>query len=225
MSSAPSDRNLLFGVLALQMDFLDRDALIAALHAWVLDKNRTLGEILVAQQILNPDERDALDVLVQKHLDRHRGDVEMSLADVAVPAPLRAELRSLADADLQVSVARLPTPSEQDGEPGLLPATVAEVKRMAGRRYQILRPHDKGGIGEVFVALDQELNRQVALKEIQERHAADEQSRGRFVREAEITGGLEHPGIVPVYGLGQLLPRGTRDAEDAHPCETSGQLG
>src|SRR5690242_4532563 len=95
-----------------------------------------------------------------------------------------------------------PTPSESDG-PGPLPATVVEVKRNAGLRYQILRPHDKGGIGEVFVALDQELNREVALKEIQERHATDEHSCGRFVREAEITGGLEHPGIVPVYGLGQ----------------------
>src|SRR5215467_10893128 len=97
---------------------------------------------------------------------------------------------------------RRPTPS-QPGEPDPLPATVAEVKKLAGHRYQILRPHDKGGIGEVFVALDQELNRQVALKEIQEQHASDPRNLGRFVREAEITGGLEHPGIVPVYGLGQ----------------------
>src|SRR5208282_2482809 len=44
--------------------------------------------------------------------------------------------------------------------------------------------------------------REVALKEIQERHADDPRSRARFLREAEITGGLEHPGIVPVYGLG-----------------------
>jgi tRNA A-37 threonylcarbamoyl transferase component Bud32/tetratricopeptide (TPR) repeat protein len=57
-------------------------------------------------------------------------------------------------------------------------------------------------LGEVFVAEDAELHRQVALKEIQERHAHDPASRGRFVLEAEITGGLEHPGIVPVYGLG-----------------------
>ena len=42
----------------------------------------------------------------------------------------------------------------------------------------------------------------MALKEIQDRHADDAGSRGRFVLEAEITGGLEHPGIVPVYGLG-----------------------
>src|SRR5204863_5363929 len=49
---------------------------------------------------------------------------------------------------------------------------------------------------------DAELNREVALKEIQERHADQAGSRARFVLEAEITGGLEHPGIVPVYGLG-----------------------
>ena len=69
-------------------------------------------------------------------------------------------------------------------------------------RYHILRPHARGGLGEVFVALDRELQREVALKEIQDRHADDLHSRARFVLEAEITGGLEHPGIVPVYGLG-----------------------
>ncbi len=73
----------------------------------------------------------------------------------------------------------------------------------AGVRYQVLRPHAKGGLGEVFVARDCELNREVALKEIQRQHADDPGSRSRFVLEAEITGGLEHPGIVPVYGLGQ----------------------
>jgi serine/threonine protein kinase len=43
----------------------------------------------------------------------------------------------------------------------------------------------------------------LALKEIQNRHADDPHRRTRFILEAEITGGLEHPGIVPVYGLGQ----------------------
>ena len=41
------------------------------------------------------------------------------------------------------------------------------------------------------------------LKLIQESQAADPQSRARFLLEAEITGGLEHPGIVPVYALGE----------------------
>ena len=74
---------------------------------------------------------------------------------------------------------------------------------LPGRRFRVLRPHAKGGIGEVFVAHDEELHRDVALKEIQGRYADDPESRSRFLVEAEITGGLEHPGIVPVYGLGQ----------------------
>ena len=53
------------------------------------------------------------------------------------------------------------------------------------------------------MARDQELNREVALKEIQSQFADHPDSRSRFLLEAEVTGGLEHPGIVPVYGLGQ----------------------
>ena len=70
------------------------------------------------------------------------------------------------------------------------------------QRFRILRPHAQGGLGAVFIALDAELNREVALKQILDRHADDPTSRTRFLIEAEITGGLEHPGIVPVYGLG-----------------------
>jgi serine/threonine-protein kinase len=69
-------------------------------------------------------------------------------------------------------------------------------------RFRILRLHAKGGLGAIFVARDTELNREVALKQILDGHADDQVSRARFVLEAEITGGLEHPGIVPVYGLG-----------------------
>jgi WD40 repeat protein/tRNA A-37 threonylcarbamoyl transferase component Bud32 len=189
-----ADRNLLFGILALQMDFIRRDALIAAMNAWVLDKDKPLGQILVNQQALRPDERDALDGLVAKHLARHQDDLAKSLAAVAVPMPLRDELRSLVDGDLQASLAHVADE---------LPSTVAYVPGPDGARYHVLRPHARGGLGEVFVALDQELHREVALKEIDAKHADDPNSRGRFVREAEITGGLEHPGVVPVYGLGR----------------------
>jgi eukaryotic-like serine/threonine-protein kinase len=73
----------------------------------------------------------------------------------------------------------------------------------SGLRFRIIRPHTRGGLGEVYLALDEELQRQVALKRIQEHHADDPESRERFLREAIVTGALEHPGIVPVYGLGE----------------------
>jgi tRNA A-37 threonylcarbamoyl transferase component Bud32 len=69
-------------------------------------------------------------------------------------------------------------------------------------RFRILRLHDQGGLGDIYLARDQELNRDVALKEIQNRFADHPLYRARFQFEAEITGALEHPGIVPVYGLG-----------------------
>ncbi len=71
-----------------------------------------------------------------------------------------------------------------------------------GKRFRVLRPHAQGGIGKVSVAFDAELQREVALKQIKPDRADDADSRARFLQEAEVTGGLEHPGIVPVYGLG-----------------------
>ena len=71
-----------------------------------------------------------------------------------------------------------------------------------GMRFHVLRPHAQGGIGKVSVAFDAELQREVALKQIKPERADDADSRARFLLEAEVTGRLEHPGIVPVYGLG-----------------------
>ena len=50
-----ADINLLFGILALQMDFISRDALIQAMHAWVLEKDMPLGQILRRQGALRDD--------------------------------------------------------------------------------------------------------------------------------------------------------------------------
>ena len=199
MSQPTADRNLLFGILALQMDFIRRDALIAAMNAWVLDKAKPLGQILLEHGALAAADRELLEGLVRRHLEKHGHDVERSLAALAAPEAVRAELRRLGDGDLHASLAHLPvTPAAVHDSL----STTAPVSS-DGARFQILRPHASGGLGEVFVARDGELNREVALKEIQAGHAHHPESRARFVREAEITGGLEHPGIVPVYALGQ----------------------
>src|SRR5262249_46325705 len=117
MLSPNSDRNLLFGILALQMDFITRDTLIAAMHAWVLDKHKPLGQLLVEQGALQPGKRARLESLVAAHLEMHGHDVEQSLAALAVPAPLRDELRSLGDGDVQASLAHMPTPTGADAAP------------------------------------------------------------------------------------------------------------
>ena len=69
MAEVNADRNLLFGILALQMDFVGRDALIAAMHAWVLDKAKPLGRILRrAAGPVADDEHALLEALVAEHL-------------------------------------------------------------------------------------------------------------------------------------------------------------
>src|SRR5258707_4179266 len=105
---AVADRNLLFGILALQMDFIRRDALIAAMNAWVLEKTKPLGQILHDQGQLSAERLQMLDGLVAEHLKAHGHEAERSLAAVAAPEAVRADLRRIADGDLHASLAQLP---------------------------------------------------------------------------------------------------------------------
>jgi serine/threonine protein kinase len=179
------------------MDFITRDALIAAMSAWVLDKARSLGEILLSQRAIDPADLAALEQMVDRHVARHDDDPEQSLAALSSVTSVVDALRSIADPDIEASLKSAASASRTDPD-----ETVPSPSPGLAVCYQRVRYHAKGGLGEVFVARDTELNREVALKEIQSHYADDPSSRNRFVVEAEITGGLEHPGIVPVYGLG-----------------------
>ncbi|MFO0949809.1 MAG: protein kinase [Isosphaeraceae bacterium] len=71
-----------------------------------------------------------------------------------------------------------------------------------GAVYRELAFHAAGGLGEVYRARGGDLGREVALTFIKPTKSGDSISRRRFLREAEATAALEHPGVVPVYGLG-----------------------
>lgn len=68
---------------------------------------------------------------------------------------------------------------------------------------------DEGGMGHVLLAHDRSMRRDVAVKRLRSEYAAREDLRIRFLREAEVQGGLEHPGVVPIYDVG--------DAPDGAP--------
>ncbi len=201
-STARADRNLLFGILALQMDFVTRDQLVAGMHAWVLDKAKPLGQLLYDQGALAAHALALLEPLVAHHLQRHGNDPEKSLQAVSTARSVQAELQQIADPDVQASLTHVSAAGPPIDPHATAPPPSVGTPTSSGTRFRILRPHARGGLGEVFVASDVELGREVALKEIQDPYADDPDSRTRFVLEAEITGGLEHPGIVPVYGLG-----------------------
>jgi eukaryotic-like serine/threonine-protein kinase len=201
--NAPS-RDLLFGLLALQNGLINQVQLVAAFQAWTLDKTRALADHLIALGHLNGTQKAVVEAMAELHLAKH-GDVERSLAAISAGRSTHESLARLGDPDIEGTLAHVrPRSTQQDGG--------ADADRTAsysvgsatsdGLRFRVLRPHARGGLGAVFVALDHELHREVALKQILDHHADDPVSRQRFLLEAEVTGGLEHPGIVPVYGLG-----------------------
>src|SRR5438874_1315011 len=151
MPHPAADRNLLFGILALQMDFIRRDALIAAMNAWVLDKKRPIGQILLGQKALTPETHALLEALVQKHLEMHGNDVERSLAAISSVGPVRQHLEQIADADVQASLVHVGTTGHPDEGPGATITFGAGALSSKGLRFRILRPHAKGGLGMVYV--------------------------------------------------------------------------
>ncbi len=71
-------------------------------------------------------------------------------------------------------------------------------------RYEIREKIGSGGMGEVFLAYDTELERQVALKVLGADVAGNEDRIGRFVREAKAASALNHPYILTVYEIGNI---------------------
>ncbi len=88
-----------------------------------------------------------------------------------------------------------------DGTPADQSAIDVPVTRVDVRsRYEVERLHARGGLGRVFVALDRQLNRRVAIKFPVSSFLTPE-ARARFRREADVTSRLDHPGIVPVHAI------------------------
>ncbi|MBN2489802.1 MAG: protein kinase [Planctomycetes bacterium] len=82
-------------------------------------------------------------------------------------------------------------------------AAAAEARQGGplAERYHLIAEHARGGFGAVWRARDENLRREVALKQLSPPLAERPEFRRRFVGEARITARLEHPGIVPIYDL------------------------
>jgi serine/threonine protein kinase len=75
--------------------------------------------------------------------------------------------------------------------------------RRAARDFQLLRPLGGGGMGVVWLAVQLSLGREVALKVVRPDQLLFPGARERFRREVETVARLQHPGIVPVYAVGE----------------------
>ena len=110
---------------------------------------------------------------------------------------VRRLVRNLEGVDALISNGEALTEVDaSEGINGFMPGEVS-----TGSRYTAIRLHESGGLGDIFLAFDEQLRREVVLKLIKRPHNSDQSE--RFLREAAITARLGHPGIVPIFGLGR----------------------
>ncbi len=195
MSQVDADRNLLFGVLALQLELIDAPVFAGVCGEWAARKDVTLAQLLVDRGSIAPEDRQQVEALLERKLKKHGGDVHATLGAVADVAA-RDAIRQVDDSEIRKSVSTLsPTAGFVFTE------TSTPTNQEPRSRYSLTRLHAEGGLGKVWLAHDSDLNREVALKEIQPHQAQHPEAWRRFIKEAQVTGQLEHPNIVPVYEL------------------------
>ncbi len=189
---AAADRNLLFGIHAIQMGFISHDAFIAAANTWTLEKHKPIGQILVEQGTLTPDVRDALEQMISLRVRQSGGDVRKSLETLSSVADLAEPLAAIGDTELNRSVSIVldaiapaakttpvtpgpdsplrgpiisdPDDSDPNDTRNVFPTPEPRKGDVIGR-FRIIRLIGKGGQGAVYEAHDlSELDRTVALK-------------------------------------------------------------
>lgn len=103
-------------------------------------------------------------------------------------------------ADLEISTADDVTETATSNTNAMLPVSLSIAPLQKIARFRIRREIGRGGFGRVYLAHDEILNRDVALKV--PRAIPDSETRRRFMREAETAAALDHVGIVPIYEAG-----------------------
>jgi tetratricopeptide (TPR) repeat protein len=83
------------------------------------------------------------------------------------------------------------------------PEPVAGADDLVPGRYRLRRPLGRGGMGEVYLADDLRLRRQVAIKLVAQERLTDPEARRRLLKEAQAAAGLDHPYICPIYDSGE----------------------
>src|SRR6187455_501440 len=100
MTAVAADRDLLFGLIALQNGLIDQGQLVAAFHAWTRDRGRPLADHLVDRGDLDADQRPVVEAMAALHLRKLGGDAEASLAAVPAGRSISERLAALADPEL-----------------------------------------------------------------------------------------------------------------------------
>ena len=142
MAAIAADRNLLFGLLALQNGLINQAQLVAAFQAWTLDKARALADHLVGRGDLDADQRAGVEAMVGLHLKKHGGDANRSLAAIPAGRSIRESLAAIGDREIEHTLTRLGPGS--DGDSDRTAGSAVGSATSDGQRFRVLRPHARG---------------------------------------------------------------------------------
>ena len=210
-----AEQNLIFAGLGLQLGMLSKEQVIRAFTEWLFDKSKPLSQILLTQKAMAQDKIKTLELAVEGYIQKEGGH-EKTLATLHIVKDLESNLDHLGDQDLhatldiaivqrkqlgldeQFTKSQLSDVSEKMN-PFVSPSEGVTTKDRFERQHFF----DAGNLGELYFAKDTELNRTVVVKYIKPERANERLTQALFHLEGEVTGVLEHPSIVPVYGLGK----------------------
>lgn len=153
MADVAAEGNLLFGLLAFQNGLIDQVKLVTVFQAWTLNKDKHLADCLIERGDLDDDDRAAIDSLVARHLKRHGGRAQDSLAAVFAARSTREGLAGIADPDVEATLSLVGTAVESIANDDDRTNSYSVGSATSdGQRFRVLRPHAQGGLGAVFVA-------------------------------------------------------------------------
>ena len=194
-----SDKNLLFALIAHHNGYITMEQFFEAAAVWNREPKRDLGEILVEKKFLDEVERFNIQGIVEDRLRRQGGiddTLSFIVASGSVPQgdSLPEDWKGKIDAITQVIRDKTsPNP----------PKFGAPETDLGTHRYIIRKTLGHGGQGYVWEAIDTELNRKVAIKNIVPSLSSDPIHQELLIDEARKTGKLGHPGIPPVFDIGK----------------------
>lgn len=192
------EQDVAFAAVAMRRGVLSDRQIAKAVSDWTVHGDVSLSAHLSSKGVISDGERKSLEEETGRVLQRAgqdaasgEGSTDGSLSTITVR-----------NVDSSGRIAKLLGLNlEPDwGESGQL--------RTINAQYKLLKKLGQGGLGCVWLTRDENLRRFVAVKEVNHDSREFASALNRFRREAEVTGRLEHPSIVPIYQFGEDTEQG-----------------